>query len=233
MDVVASLRSGEDDAAWVPPGALRGTPLEEAASSIPGTYPGRQGIATGWWASTTGQLVECGTEVERQAAVFLDFDPSIVGFAASRVRLRWRHEDRAGSVAPVFFARTSRGLRLAVVHPPRPGTQGRYEQEALQVAAEAAGWALSELGPRDGVRFDSLERAAAFRFPENASPEARTALREAFAEPRPLHEGVAAAGLAPGGNSRAYHLLWTGDLMTDWSGPLLPISTVWTTMEDA
>ncbi|WP_329574980.1 TnsA-like heteromeric transposase endonuclease subunit [Kitasatospora sp. NBC_01250] len=232
MDVWASVSSGEDGASWVDPRVLRGEVLEEAPSSIPATYPGRQGIATGWWASTTGALVECGTEVERRGAVFLDFDPSVAGFAASRVRLRWQHEDQRGTVAPVFFARTCAGQRLAVVHPPRPGTRGRHEREALHVAAEAAGWALRELGPPDGIRIASLERAAAFRFPEFDDPQVRTALRKTFSVPRPLQDGVAAAGLLPGSNSRAYHLLWTGDLMTDWSRPLLPTSTVWTSTED-
>ncbi len=233
MDVWASVSSGENGTSWVDPHVLRGEALEEAPSSIPATYPGRQGIATGWWASTTGRLVECGTEVERRGAVLLDFDPSVVGFAASRVRLRWQYEDRQGTVAPVFFARTSTGRRLAIVHPARSGAQGQHEREALQVAAEAAGWALRELGPRDGIRIGSLERAAAFRFPEYGGIQVRAALRKAFTVPRPLQEGVAAADLLPGSNSRAYHLLWTGDLMTDWSRPLLPISTVWTSAEDA
>lgn len=233
MDVLACVNSGGGEAAWVHPRVLRGLALEEAPSSIPPTYPGQRGIATGWWASTTGRLVECGTEVERRAAMLLDFDPLITGFTACRVRLRWRHEGRQGGVAPVFFARTSAGRRLAVVHPARPGVQGQCEREALQVVGEAAEWTLSALGAPEGIRIDSLERAAAFRFPEYADPTARTALREAFTEPRPLHEGVAAAGLLPGGHARAYHLLWTGDLMTDWSRPLLPISTVWTTLEGA
>ncbi|SDT83486.1 hypothetical protein SAMN05216371_8321 [Streptomyces sp. TLI_053] len=233
MDVWASVSSGEDGASWVDPRVLRGETLEEAPSSIPATYPGRQGIATGWWASTTGTLVECGTEVERRGAVYLDFDPSVTAFTASRVRLRWQHEDQQGTVAPAFFARTRAGRRLAVVHPARPGPRGRYEREVLQVAAEAAGWSLRELGPPDRIRIASLERAAAFRFAEFGDPRVRTALRRAFSVPRPLQEGVAAAGLLPGSNSRAYHLLWTGDLMTDWSRPLLPISTVWTSTEDA
>ncbi|OPC76464.1 hypothetical protein B4N89_46305 [Embleya scabrispora] len=75
------------------------------------------------------------------------------------------------------------------------------------------------------VRLACLERVAQFRMPEyRGTPRIRAALVEAFARARPLAEGAASVAVAVG---HVWHLLWTGDLTTDWDAPLLPTSLVW------
>lgn len=218
----------------IPLRQLRSMRLEVARSQVPATYPGRLPIATGWWAATTRRIVPCGSQRLMRAAMLLDFDVSVVDFAASTVRLLWQDGGQQGTAAPLFFARTVDGRLLAVVYPRRSGAKDALEHQALQTAADQAGWTLTELPEVRGVRRESMEVLAQFRFPDfDCSPETRAALRAAFASPRPLDEGTAAAGLPPGGLSHAWHLLWRGVLKADLDQPLLPCSLAWAAKEDA
>lgn len=219
----AAGRTCRDEAA-----RLRGVPVEERAPlSEPRAYKGRRSILTKWVAATTGQDVWCASTVQTDAAMLLDFDPDIVCFQSGVAQVQWLRGDEHGTVQPAFFARTRDGERLAIVHRPRSARTAQVEERAMHQAAEAAGWTVREMDVPQGVLRSSLARIAHFRATEYADPHTREVLLRVFAEPRPLAAGVAAAGLGLDTASRAWHLLWTGELTTDWSVPLLPTSVVW------
>ncbi|MFE1764016.1 hypothetical protein ACFW81_07345 [Streptomyces angustmyceticus] len=165
------------------------------------------------------------------AAMLLDFDRSVVWFGASCLEVQWGKGGQRGAVRPVFFARTSGGERLVFVHPWAPGLAGAYEEEAVRRAAADAHWTVKTVQVPQGMRRDSLSRAAHYRNPQYAEPQARQALLKAFDQPRPLAAG-AAASKAPGALSCTWHLLWTGELAADWQRPLTPASMVWTHPKD-
>jgi hypothetical protein len=131
-------------------------------------------------------------------------------------------------VSPAFFARTADGRRLAIVHPGRAEPAGARERQALEVAAQAAGWTLTDLDVPIGVRLAWLKVVANFRFPELFDAATRPALLDAFRRPRPLVRGVAEAGLPDTALAHAWHLLWRGDLLFDQERPLIPVSAAWT-----
>lgn len=214
-----------------PPHALQGVPLEEHTPlTVAHTYQGRLGIRTDWWAATTGKLVPCGTLKQTDTAMVLDVDPDITCFTSNPAEVQWSSGGRHGTIVPAFFARTVGGKRLAVMRPWKQGPDGQVEAEVMHKAAQAAHWTVSvpELPP--AVRLESLRRAAQFRMAQyRSTPQEAALLAEAFARPRPLREGAVAAGQPA---ARAWHLLWTGELTTDWDKPLLPTSMVWAAGKD-
>ncbi|MBT2493431.1 hypothetical protein J7E96_34010 [Streptomyces sp. ISL-96] len=225
MDIQVLYRSAAGRSCLHDPERLRGVPLEERpALSEPRAYKGRRSILTKWSSSTTGLSVWCASNVQMDAAMLLDFDRDIECFQSGVAQVRWQKGNEHGAVQPAFFARTRDGRRLAIVHQ-RPRARG--EEAAMQQAAEAAGWEVRQMEVPQGVLRPSLARLAHFRAAEYADPHAREVLLKAFAEPQPLAMGVAACGLGREATSRAWHLLWTGELTTDWSAPLLPTSVVW------
>ncbi|MDT0382429.1 hypothetical protein RM572_27090 [Streptomyces sp. DSM 42041] len=208
---------------------LRDVPLEERGPlEEPRAYQGRRSKLTRWFAATTGRNVWCVSTVHRDAAMLLDFDPGIECFQSHVARVRWHDDGGAGSSQPAFFARSGSGQRLALVHP----SSSPQEREAVQVAAEAAGWTVREMAVPRGALCDALTLLAHFRAAEFADAEARRVLLEVFARPRLLAEGAAASGLGLAAMSRAWHLLWTGDLTFDWDAALTPMSMVWTSGKD-
>ncbi|MFD8821270.1 hypothetical protein ACFV1C_02695 [Streptomyces sp. NPDC059605] len=204
---------------------------EYPALAVPRAFRGRRSILTHWWAATTGRKVVCSTESQVYAAMLLDFDPAVVFLGAPCLEVCWEQGSERGAVRPAFFARTAQGERLALVHPWAAGARGRYEEEAMTVAASGAGWTLRPLQSPSGVLKGSLSRAANYRNPAFADPDAWQRLLEIFAHPQPLAAGAAVVG-GPVALSCAWHLLWRGELAWDHRLPLTPASTVWTHRKD-
>lgn len=215
--------------------ALAGEPLEERGSVWePGSHRGRRGIATWWWAATTGKLVGCASLERQRAAVELDFDPAVVAFSGWPVRLAWTSDGERHELVADFVARTRDGGRALVVCPPGlwepQGTGPGWDEveQVLQEACRRAGWQLRLPRPGSRLRTANLLRAAHYRHPRHRDPETEQALLAAFARPRPLQEGAAASGLPTASAlKRAYHLVWAQLLRFDWEQqPLLPTSIV-------
>lgn len=219
-----------------PVSALVGEPLEEReAVWQPSAHRSRKSIATWWWSSTTGKLVGCVSLERQRAAAALDFDPRVTSFSGWPVRLSWTRPDGAEhTVVPDFVARSGAARELVVCPPGNVPTRGADRapawtevQEVLDWACGQAGWRLRVPQPASAVRTANVARVAQFRHPRHHDAASTGALLAAFACPRPLREGVAAAGLpAAGALARAYHLLWRQWLQFDWEVPLLATSTV-------
>jgi hypothetical protein len=130
---------------------------------------------------------------------------------------------------PDFFVRTTAGATVVVACPPASGPSSRWEQQqdALRHACQEAGWKLGSPRLPQPTALANLRWVARYRHPRNADRAVEQSLLAAFAQPRPLLEGIQAAGVArllalP----RLYHLLWQRRLTMDWSVPLNPASLV-------
>ncbi|MCX4743923.1 hypothetical protein OG455_00070 [Kitasatospora sp. NBC_01287] len=166
-DVDGRVREGGPD-------QVRAVPLERCEPlREPHAYNGRTSILTRYWSATTGAMVVCGSERLMHAAMLLDFDAAITCFSACATEIAWEDGSAHGTASPAFFARTADGRRLAIVHPGRAEPDGARERQALEMAAQAAGWTLTNLDVPIGVRLAWLKVVANFRFPEGREVGAR------------------------------------------------------------
>ncbi|MEE1767074.1 TnsA-like heteromeric transposase endonuclease subunit [Streptomyces sp. JV185] len=165
----------------------------EPVSAFP-VVPGRRWGPGQWWSATTGRHVACGSAAMRAQLMVLDRDPEVVGLAGRPVRLLWR--DARGQVrswVPQLFARHRDGTAAGRLsqHPGRrrpAGAAGRDGPGGAQ-----AGWGYRRLEPLEKTLAANLKWLAGYRHPRNAGcPRLAAAVREAFAQPRPLIEGAEA-----------------------------------------
>ncbi|MFF3336916.1 TnsA-like heteromeric transposase endonuclease subunit [Streptomyces sp. NPDC002888] len=83
------------------------------------------------------------------------------------------------------------------------------------------GWTYRRLAPVDRVLAANVRWLAGYRHPRNAGgPERITAVESAFRQPRPLIEGVHAAGDPAAVWPAVFHALWSGRLTVPLSRPL-------------
>ncbi|WP_443068372.1 TnsA-like heteromeric transposase endonuclease subunit [Streptomyces sp. NBC_01352] len=196
----------------------------EPVSAFP-VVPGRRWGPGQWWSATTGRHVSCGSAAMRAQLTVLDRDPEVVGLAGRPVRLLWR--DGSGQVrswVPQLFARYRDGTAVLADCPSRPeagGDRARKAAKVLKAACAQAGWSYQRLEPLDETRSANLKWLAGYRHPRNAGrPPLAAAVREAFAQPRPLLEGAEAAGDPIEVLPAVFHALWHGHLTTPLDVPL-------------
>ncbi|MFD7924035.1 hypothetical protein ACFV3R_33130 [Streptomyces sp. NPDC059740] len=231
VEIRVEFRSAAGRSCQDEPAGLRGVPVEARAPlSQPRAYRGRRSKITKWTSASSGWAVWCSSDIQKSAAMLLDFDPDIACFQSNVVQVHWEKNGKHGTTEPAFMARTRQGQRLAIVHPPR-STAG-LEEEALQQTAEEAGWRIRPLTVPQGVLRSSLRTVAHFRHTRIPSEQDRHRVLAAFATPLPLTAGAARCGLGPPSMDYAWHLLWTGELSCDWGRPLLPTSRVWASGRD-
>lgn len=231
MKIRVQFRSATGRSCLDEPAGLRGVPVEARTPlSEPRAYRGRRSKLTKWTSASSGWAVWCSSDIQKDAAMLLDFDPDIVCFQSNVVQVHWDKDGKSGTTQPAFMGRTRQGQRLAIVHPPR-STSG-FEEEALRQTAGKAGWQIRPLAVPQGVLRESLRAAAHFRHTRIPSPQDRRAVLDAFATPRRLNTGAAQSGLGPPAMGYVWHLLWTGELSCDWEQPLLPTSRVWASGTD-
>ncbi|MEU7045904.1 TnsA-like heteromeric transposase endonuclease subunit [Streptomyces varsoviensis] len=228
--VWAQVRSRAGRLLERPVGALRGERLEDLEPVWqPQRYQGRQAIATWWRPAGQARHAGCATLGALEAALALEADPEVVTFAAWPVRLG--RPDAEGYV-PDFFARLGDGQARLVVHRPGEGTSHRWAAtlQLLEAAGQQAGWQVRvHEGPADAVAARNLQRLSRWRHTRLADADTAQVLRQVFARPRPLTTGVRASGLPELPTvARALHLVWTRELLIDWTRPFVPArSLVW------
>ncbi|WP_454386645.1 TnsA-like heteromeric transposase endonuclease subunit [Streptomyces sp. JNUCC 63] len=187
--------------------------------------PGRRWGPGLWWSATTGRHVAMESNATRTQLMILDRDPRVVGLAGRPVRLLWRNRSgRVRSWVPQLFARYTDGTGLLADCPSHPEAGGERALIAAEAVAEACapiGWTYRRLAPLDEVPAANLKRLAGYRHPRNAGrPGLMPAVLEAFARPRPLIEGAAAAGDPIEVLPVVFHALWHGQLTTPLEKPL-------------
>ncbi|MFD3456996.1 TnsA-like heteromeric transposase endonuclease subunit [Streptomyces sp. NPDC058691] len=196
----------------------------EPVSAFP-VVPGRRWGPGLWWSATTGRHVSCGSSAMRAQLMVLDRDPEVVGLAGRPVRLIWR--DRRGQVrawVPQLLARYADGSALLADCPGHPEAGGERARQAAVAMAEACaqvGFTYRRLHRLDETPAANLKWLAGYRHPRNAGrPGLLAAVLEAFARPRPLIEGVEAAGDPIEVLPVAFHALWRGLLSAPLDTPL-------------
>ncbi|MFH9229014.1 TnsA-like heteromeric transposase endonuclease subunit [Streptomyces lydicus] len=195
----------------------------------PRRHPSERSIVTWWWSSTTREFVGCRSLERMSVAMLLDFNPNVVDFTAWSVVLEWTERGRVRRIVPDFFVRTAAGGTVVVACPPVSGPSSRWQRQmqVLREACEEAGWELGSPRLPHATALANLRWVSRYRHPRNGDRDVERALVKAFVEPRPLMEGVEAAGVPrllalP----RLYHLLWRRGLAVDWSVALGPGSVV-------
>ncbi|MEU1124982.1 TnsA-like heteromeric transposase endonuclease subunit [Streptomyces sp. NPDC005899] len=187
--------------------------------------PGRRWGPGLWWSATTGRHVAAGSNAMRTQLMVLDRDPDVTGLAGRPVRVLWREErGRVRSWVPQLFARYRDGTGLLAdcpSHMEAGGDRAVKAAEAVSAACEEIGWAYRRLEPLDDVRAANLKWLAGYRHPRNAGrPGLMPVVVEAFARPRPLIEGVEAAGDPIEVLPVVFHALWHGRVTAAMEAPL-------------
>ncbi|MFI5940564.1 TnsA-like heteromeric transposase endonuclease subunit [Streptomyces uncialis] len=188
--------------------------------------PGRRWGPGWWWSATTGRHVMHGSQAMCMQLMVLDRDPQVVGLSARPVRLLWRDpgSGRALTWVPQVFARYADGRAVLADCPasaaPASGRAVRAVS-VLEAACEAVGFAYRRLVPPDAVMAANVRWLADYRHPRHRDAGGlESAVMEAFAAPRPLMAGAAAAGEVLTALPVVYHALWSGRLAADLTRPL-------------
>lgn len=219
-----------------PDGALVQRRWGEAAVAVPferlppvapfPLIPGRRWAPGRWWSATTGRHVQHGSQAMCTQLMFLDRDPHVMGLAARPVRLIWRDpgSGRVLTWVPQLFARHADGSALLA---DCPATAGRAGERAVRAAAvlaaacAAVGFTYRRLEPPPQVVAANVRWLAGYRHPRHRDAGGlQQAVLAAFAAPRPLMAGAAAAGEALSALPVLYHALWQGRLTADLERPL-------------
>lgn len=204
--------------------------FEDAAPVRPFCWPtGQRHFPGWWWSAKTGRHVGHESWLERDHAMMLDFDPEVVAFSSQPFWLSWPEAGKMRRHAPDYFAR--RGDGTGVVIDVRADDQiPAKDAEAFEATAQACasvGWNYQRAGVVDPVLAANVRWLAGYRHPRCLHQVRAARLREAFAGPVPLMAGARAAGDPIAVLPVAFHLLWTGVLVTDLaSAPLRGESVV-------
>jgi hypothetical protein len=195
----------------------------ESSPPIRATRPfrGQRNFAGLWWMATTESHVGFESWLKRDLLIVLDFDPSVASVSAWPFCLSWTTDDGDCRHSPDYFARRVDGT--AVVIDVRLGETHRCDDASVltAVAADQAGWEYRRIGRSDPVLMANLRWLAGYRHPRCGDATRTAALREAFAVPRPLADGIARVGDPLAIRPAAFHLLWSGGLLADLHAGLL------------
>ncbi|WP_413816091.1 TnsA-like heteromeric transposase endonuclease subunit [Kitasatospora purpeofusca] len=125
---------------------------------------------------------------------------------------------------PQVFARYADGTAMLADCPAgdRPGGDAaRRAARALAEACEQVGWVYRRLGPADPVTAANVRWLAGYRHPRHLGRAGLAqAVLEAFAERRPMVEGVRAVGDPLEVWPVVFHCLWSGRLGVELGEPL-------------
>lgn len=172
-----------------------------------------------WWSATSGRHVEYESWLERDHAMLLDFDRSVVSFASQPFWLHW-HGERGRRHAPDFFARLRDGT--GVVIDVRADERIEPDDAAAFAATARAcarvGWEFRRVGVPDQVRVGNVRWLSRYRRPRcGARAELASRLLEVFEQPKALFDGAAEVGDRLVVLPVLYHLMWRQRLVTDLS----------------
>ncbi|WKX16451.1 TnsA-like heteromeric transposase endonuclease subunit [Streptomyces sp. NL15-2K] len=188
--------------------------------------PGRRWGPGWWWSATTSGHVPHGSQAMCMQLMILDRDPQVVGLSARPVRLIWRDPGtgRVLTWVPQVFARYADGRALVADCPASTGPAGDRAARAAAVlgaACAAVGFTYRRLLAPDAVVAANVRWLAGYRHPRYRDAGGlEQAVLEAFAAPRALMAGAAAAGEVLSTLPVLYHALWSGRLTADLTRPL-------------
>ena len=183
-----------------------------------------------WWSATTGAHVGYESWLERDVVLALDCDPKVVGIVSQPFWLVWHDGSRLRRHCPDYFARLKDGTALVVDvrADDRIGARDAEAFAAMEAACVEADWRFRRLGAPDAVVTANLRWLSRYRHPRCRGDEGVVqSLLAAFARPRPLWDGAAAAGDRMAVLPALYHLLWGHTLAADLTRRLGPSTLVY------
>jgi len=188
---------------------------------------GQRHLPGRWWSATDARHVGYESWLERDHAMWLDWDKAVTGIASQPFRLWWpaaADQGRPPSHVPDYFAERGEGPALVVDCRPedRRGPRDLAAFDATRRACAAIGWEYRLAGALDPVATANLRWLAGYRHPRYRVPQPAAALRAAFAAPVALMDGAEVAGDPVAVLPVLYHLLWRQELTADLSVPLHP-----------
>lgn len=178
---------------------------------------GQRHFSGWWWLATTGEHVGYESWLERDVLMSLDFDREVVAVASQPFWLHWHDGQRQRRHCPDYFARLSDGSAL-VIDVRADDQIPAKDAEAFAVTARACasvGWGYRRTGAAGPVLTANVRWLSGYRHERCRDDRLAARLREAFACPAALGEGARAAGDLLAVLPALYHLLWTGELVTD------------------
>jgi hypothetical protein len=148
-----------------------------------------------WYFASSGDHVGYESWLERDRLMALDADPEVVAVASQPFWLCW-DDDRRVRHAPDFFVRRCDGtaLVLDVRADDRVGPGDAAKFDATARACEAVGWRYRRVGALDPVLAANLRWLAGYRHGRCHQVERADQLRQVFARPTALMDGVSAVG---------------------------------------
>lgn len=170
-----------------------------------------------WWLATTGEHVGYESWLERDVLMALDFDREVVAVVSQPFWLCWHDGQRQRRHCPDYFARLADGSALVVDVRPDDQIPARDAETFAVTAAACAGvgWGYRRTGAADPVVTANLRWLAGYRHQRCRDDGLAARLAEVFACPAGLLEGARSAGEQLAVLPVLYHLLWTGELVTD------------------
>jgi hypothetical protein len=181
-----------------------------------------------WWSATSGRHVAYESWLERDEAILLDFDPSVVGFAAQPFWLFWRDQGRVRAHVPDWFARLDNGTGVVIdcrsAEHLRPDDAAAFN--ATAEACAKINWSYRLVRGHDVVLVRNLRWLAGYRHPRHRDVATAAAIVGVFQEPCGLLAGTDAVGDSIAVLPVVYHLLWNGILATDLAVPLTDAAVV-------
>lgn len=192
------------------------------------TKRGTPGFSGYRWSATTGSHVGYESWLERDHLTVLDFDPAVVGISSQPFWLHWHDGRRRRRHAPDYFARRVDGAGIVVDVRAEEQIDPRSAEafEATARACAQVGWEFRRVGTLDPVFVANLRWLGGYRHPRCLREETAERLTEAFAQPRPLLDGVAEVGDRLAVLPTLFHLMWSQVLVADLRSAVLGSGTV-------
>ncbi|MCO6004031.1 TnsA-like heteromeric transposase endonuclease subunit [Actinoallomurus purpureus] len=187
------------------------------------SFKGQKNFTGVWFAASVGRHVGFESWVERDQAMWLDFDREVASFASQPFVLSWAAGGHRRRHVPDYFARLVDGTGVVIdVRPDELVDTASQEQfAAMAEACEAVGWVFRRVGVLDPVMAANLRWLAGYRHERCCSPRFAGVCREVFAEPRPLMAGAGMIGDPIAVLPTLFHLLWRQELTTDVTSRVL------------
>ncbi|GAA2707278.1 hypothetical protein GCM10010429_19170 [Micromonospora olivasterospora] len=198
-----------------------------AVRSFP-SYRGQRNYPGLYWSACMSAHVEFESWLERDEAMALDFDASVVGFAAQPFWLWWPSTGRVRSHAPDFFARRRDGVGVVVDCRPadRIAARDAAAFAATAQACEWVGWDYRLVSGHDAVWLANVRWLAGYRHPRHLAEPVAQRLLDLFASPMPLMQAATRVGDPMAVLPVLFHLLWSQLLTVDMAVRLEATSIV-------
>jgi hypothetical protein len=176
-----------------------------------------------WWSVTNGRHVGYESWVERDVAMMLDFDRTVIAFSSQPFWLCWPGGKGQRRHAPDFFARLADGGGVVVDVRPDDLVDDSAA-EAFAVTAQACaevGWEFRRTGGPSRVMAANVRWLAGYRHPRCWRAPVVEELSRVFDQPAPLLAGACEVGDPIAVLPVLFHLLWRRDLHTDLTATVL------------